>query len=53
MNKNVQIFVQVDDISLSGLEELLDAIEELLELYEHTRITANIRDEAQIPRRPR
>lgn len=45
MNKSVTITIMIDDVKLSDLEELEQAIEDLVDDYENKRIITTIQDE--------
>lgn len=53
MNKSIQVFISVDDVSLSDIESLQDSLEEVFEEYEYKRIQMTIQDESLVrpPRR--
>jgi hypothetical protein len=53
VKKSLQIYIQVDDVELSNLEGLQDALEEVFEEYPDKRITITLQDDVLVrpPRR--
>lgn len=45
MEKSVQIIISVDDVTLSDLELILEAIDKLLEEYQYKRVDTNLQDQ--------
>lgn len=52
MEKTIQVYVTVDDVPLSKIEEIEEKLAELFEEYEYKRIQITIQDEAMV-RQPR
>lgn len=53
MEKTIQIYITVDDVPLSNLEAIEEAIQALFEEYEWKRVQITIQDEPMVqpPRR--
>lgn len=53
MTKSIQVFISVDDVSLSDIEAIQDRLEQVFEDYEYKRIQMTIQDESLVrpPRR--
>jgi hypothetical protein len=45
MEKSIIVTIMVDDVKLSDIETLSEALEKLLEDYEHKRVNLTIQDE--------
>lgn len=45
MEKSLQVYISVDNVPLSDLEEIQEALEALFEQYEYKRIQMTIQDE--------
>lgn len=44
MKKNLQIIISIDDVELSKIEVILDAMEKIIAEYEDKRIQTSITD---------
>lgn len=45
MEKSVQVYISVDNVPLSDIEALQEALEKVFEEYEYKRIQLTIQDE--------